>query len=526
VTDVVEAARINGDTVRPVAPEPDLTRRTARRPSDRGNRSLLLRLLLIDFFTVLGAWLVVFPADNAYRGLPIWTGWVSSIPLAVVLASLTIVLMWTQRLYQSRVCIVRSNEMNRLFRVAVAIALIASVWHKFVNQASLTPFRATVGAASAMVALACSRSLYSGWLRLRRAGGDFARQVCVIGTNDEAEALVHLLNDHPELGYQVKAVVGDPDEWDARIPGVDVIRAGSDLAADVVAAGVTGVLIATTALNDTDRERLLSRLMTSGLHVQISAGLTRVGRNRIRMMPLAHYPAFYLEPRSFSVSQAMLKRAVDVGVAGMGLILASPVLLLSGLAIKLQDGGPVFYRQDRVGLNRRIFGLIKLRTMVPDAAQRLGEVEERNERKGPLFKLADDPRVTKVGKFLRASSIDEIPQLLNVLRGEMSVVGPRPALPAEFAQFDDDLVERALVPPGITGLWQVEARDNPSFRAYRRLDLFYVDNWSIGFDVAIMVGTARMLIATTLGALGAAFLKRLRRQGPIHLELGNSDVAA
>jgi lipopolysaccharide/colanic/teichoic acid biosynthesis glycosyltransferase len=202
------------------------------------------------------------------------------------------------------------------------------------------------------------------------------------------------------------------------------------------------------------------------------------------------------------------------------------VLLLSGLAIKLQDGGPVFYRQDRVGLNRRIFGLIKLRTMVPDAAQRLGEVEERNERKGPLFKLADDPRVTKVGKFLRASSIDEIPQLLNVLRGEMSVVGPRPALPAEFAQFDDDLVERALVPPGITGLWQVEARDNPSFRAYRRLDLFYVDNWSIGFDVAIMVGTARMLIATTLGALGAAFLKRLRRQGPIHLELGNSDVAA
>jgi lipopolysaccharide/colanic/teichoic acid biosynthesis glycosyltransferase len=108
----------------------------------------------------------------------------------------------------------------------------------------------------------------------------------------------------------------------------------------------------------------------------------------------------------------------------------------------------------------------------------------------------------------------------------MSVVGPRPALPAEFAQFDADLVERALVPPGITGLWQVEARDNPSFRAYRRLDLFYVDNWSIGFDVAIMVGTARMLIARTLGAMGPAFLKRPKRLGPIQLELGSSDVAA
>ncbi len=526
MTDLAETARIVGAPVRPAVEGSDTARRRAPRPSHHGNRSLLLRLLTIDFLTDLGVWLLLFPADNAYRRLPIWSGWVDSIPVAVLLASLTVVLMWTQRLYQSRVCTVRSNEMNRLFRVSVAIALIASVWHKFVTQGALTPFRATVGAACAMAALAGSRSLYSGWLRLRRASGDFARQVCVIGTNDEAEALVHLLNDHPELGYQVRAVVGDPDEWNARIPEVDVIGAGPDLAADVVAARVTGVLIATTALNATDRERLLGRLMDSGMHVQISSGLNRVGRNRIRMMPLAHYPAFYLEPPSFSVSQAVLKRAVDLSVAALGLILALPVLLLSALAIKLQDGGPVFYRQERVGLNRRIFGLVKLRTMVPDAAQRMGEVTARNERSGPLFKLADDPRVTRVGRFLRASSIDEIPQLLNVLRGEMSVVGPRPALPAEFAQFDADLVERALVPPGITGLWQVEARDNPSFRAYRRLDLFYVDNWSIGFDVAIMVGTARMLIARTLGAMGPAFLKRPKRLGPIQLELGSSDVAA
>jgi exopolysaccharide biosynthesis polyprenyl glycosylphosphotransferase len=334
--------------------------------------------------------------------------------------------------------------------------------------------------------------------------------------------------DHRELGFQVAGVVGDEREWAGRIPDVEVLPAGGDPSVAVLAARVTGVLIASTALSAIDRDRLLSRLMAAGLHVHLSSGLTRFGRNRIRMMPLAHQPAFYVEPHRLSFGQAAVKRSLDVTLAGLGLVLTAPVLVCSALVVKLQDGGPVFYRQERVGLHGSLFGLLKLRTMVPDAAQRLGELAALNERQGPLFKVSQDPRVTPFGRFLRTSSIDELPQLFNVLKGEMSLVGPRPALPTEFAQFDADLVERALVPPGITGLWQVEARDNPSFRAYRRLDLFYVDNWSVGFDLAIMVGTGRMLIGRTASAICGPVRSRVARHNdePPTVSLGAAAPAA
>lgn len=492
----------------------------------RGNRSLLVRLVAADFITTLVTWLGVLSVHEAHS----WAEVVGFVPTALAVAGLTLVIIWTQRLYKSRVCAVRSIEVNRLFRVAVAVAVIASGWHKFVSPGAVTPATATVGAACALAAMAASRSLYSGWLRLRRAGGDFARPVCVVGTNDEAEALVHLLNDHPELGYRVIAVVGDEGEWGERVPGVRALSAGEDPAGAVIGAGVTGVLVATTALRSMGLDRLLRRLMDVGIHVQISSGLSRFGSSRIRMMPLAHHPAFYVEPHRLSGSQALVKRILDLAVAAFGLIITAPMLIVSAGAVKLQDGGPIFYRQERVGLNGKTFGLLKLRTMVPDASLRLAELAALNERQGPLFKVTHDPRVTRVGRFLRTSSIDELPQLVNVLRGEMSLVGPRPALPSEFAQFDADLVERALVPPGITGLWQVEARDNPSFRAYRRLDLFYVDNWSIGFDLAIMAGTARMLVARTAGAIwGAVAGLSVRRNQPgddPRIDLTKSDAAA
>jgi lipopolysaccharide/colanic/teichoic acid biosynthesis glycosyltransferase len=192
---------------------------------------------------------------------------------------------------------------------------------------------------------------------------------------------------------------------------------------------------------------------------------------------------------------------LDLLLASALLLFTAPLLALSALMIKAEDRGPVFYRQVRVGRDGRTFRLMKLRTMVPDAAARAKEIAALNERQGPLFKVTNDPRITRVGRFLRVSSIDELPQLINVLRGEMSLVGPRPALPSEVAQFDPDLLERSRVMPGITGLWQVEARDNPSFRAYRRLDLFYVDNWSVGLDLCIMGATARMLAARVVSGL-------------------------
>jgi lipopolysaccharide/colanic/teichoic acid biosynthesis glycosyltransferase len=170
--------------------------------------------------------------------------------------------------------------------------------------------------------------------------------------------------------------------------------------------------------------------------------------------------------------------------------------------VKLQDGGPVFFKQVRVGRGGETFKVYKFRTMVVDAEARLAELLEQNVRTGPLFKMERDPRITRVGRFLRSSSFDELPQLLNVLKGEMSLVGPRPALPREVESFDDELMTRTKALPGITGLWQVEARDNPSFSAYRRLDLFYVHNWSLSLDLIILLATAEQVVAKLIDALG------------------------
>ena len=195
-----------------------------------------------------------------------------------------------------------------------------------------------------------------------------------------------------------------------------------------------------------------------------------------------------------------VKRALDIVLSATTLLLTSPILIVAAIAIKINDGGPVLFTQRRVGRNCTPFTVYKLRTMVPDAEARLNEVLETlgNGRDNVLFKLDNDPRRTKVGRFLEATSLDELPQLFNVLNGSMSIVGPRPALPEEVAKFDDELMDRFNVPPSVTGLWQVEARDNPSFSAYRRLDLFYVENWNLLLDLVLMMETCSSVAARVL----------------------------
>jgi lipopolysaccharide/colanic/teichoic acid biosynthesis glycosyltransferase len=179
------------------------------------------------------------------------------------------------------------------------------------------------------------------------------------------------------------------------------------------------------------------------------------------------------------------------------------------LLIKLQDHGPVLFRQQRVGLHGHIFEVLKLRTMVLDAEVRLASLTGLNQRSGgPLFKLDRDPRVTCVGRVLRATSIDELPQLVNVLRGKMSLVGPRPPLVSEYEEFDEELRQRQDQVPGITGLWQLEARDNPSFSTYRRLDLYYVRNWSLSLDLMILLLTAYAVAIRAFAAAGRAVARR------------------
>jgi lipopolysaccharide/colanic/teichoic acid biosynthesis glycosyltransferase len=280
--------------------------------------------------------------------------------------------------------------------------------------------------------------------------------------------------------------------------------------------GATGVLVVTSALTGCQVDGVVRAAAAARLHVQVWPGVRGVGSRRLRAVPISGEASFYVETRPWSRVDAAVKRTIDVVVSSLTLVATAPVLLMAAVLIKLQDGGPVVLRQQRVGRHGIPFTLYKLRTMVPHAEIMLSELTSLNERThGPLFKVQADPRVTPVGRVLRATSIDELPQLLNVLGGSMSLVGPRPALCEEVARFDQEALRRLEVLPGVTGLWQVEARDNPSFHAYRRLDLSYVDNRSTGLDVAILLATGPVIAEHAARALaralrGRAFARQVR----------------
>jgi exopolysaccharide biosynthesis polyprenyl glycosylphosphotransferase len=457
----------------------------------RGSQRLRAALVLIDAIGALLGWsvaLLLFSAPG-----PLW----ARAMVALAAAESALVAMAVQRLYLARVAGVRAVELVGIMR-ACAVSVGGAFLAAAIVGIHLPILDAAIGAGLAFLLLAAGRSLYSGWLKLERTRGRYLRSMLIVGANSDAADLNRLLADHPELGFRVAGYIGDPDDADdwLGVPGVGGL---DDVSQAVRESGTNGVLIAASALTPEQLNLVTRELLCQGVHVHVSSGLKGIAAHRVRHLPFAHEPLFYLEPITLSPWQLAVKRMVDLVLASLMLLVASPILLVAAIAIKLGDRGPVFFRQLRVGRDGDPFEILKLRTMRPDAERRLADLAEANERVGgPLFKLSNDPRRTPVGRMLERLSIDELPQLWNVLRGDMSLVGPRPALPSEVEQFDSDLLVRLSVPPGVTGLWQVEARDNPSFYAYRRLDMFYVENWSVLLDFSILLGTVRVLMVHIL----------------------------
>ena len=279
----------------------------------------------------------------------------------------------------------------------------------------------------------------------------------------------------------------------ARAAGLDELWLGelSDLAAVLARTPTDCAIVGPTHEVGTESLDLLLQTETDVYSVPARGG---IDARRISATAFANELLIHVDPVGLSPLAWGIKRTFDVLVSSLLLVLTSPLFAVIAVAIKATDRGPVLFKQRRVGRDEQEFEVLKFRTMVVDAEARSAELRAANARSGPLFKMAVDPRVTRVGRFLRATSLDELPQLINVVRGDMSLVGPRPALRREVEQFPDTLRQRHGVRPGITGLWQVEARDNPSFDAYERLDVFYVKNWSLALDIVIMLGTVEQLV--------------------------------
>ncbi|SCX07089.1 sugar transferase [Mycolicibacterium fluoranthenivorans] len=253
----------------------------------------------------------------------------------------------------------------------------------------------------------------------------------------------------------------------------------------------------TVALADTGHfgvqplRRLVWELDPMGVDLMVSPGVVDVALSRLMMRPVAGLPLLQIEKPQYRGAKRFQKRAFDFCFALAALTAAMPILLTAAMAIKLSSRGPVFYRSERIGIDGRPFPMLKFRSMVHDADSQFESLMAKNESDGPLFKIREDPRVTPVGRVLRRLSIDELPQFINVLRQEMSVVGPRPPLRREVEAYDSSVLRRLLVKPGITGLWQVSGRSDLSWDRSVRLDLSYVDNWSMVGDVVIIVKTLR-----------------------------------
>jgi len=343
---------------------------------------------------------------------------------------------------------------------------------------------------ASIVLLSAEREIVRRIFAMLRRRGRLLRRVLIAGSNEEAIALCSMLQDDARLGYDVIGFLADDIPIGEIVhDGIRVIGTVENAVAATVTEDITGVIVATTAVDTDTTNRLARHLSEVGLHVEISASLCDVAAERLKVRPLGRYPVLYVESARLQGWRRVAKRTFDLCVAVPLLVITSPFLLLAAVIIKLETPGPVFFRQSRVGCDNAPFIMLKLRTMVRNAQELQDSLVPRNEAAYPLFKMRNDPRVTRFGRVLRRMSLDELPQLFNVISGQMSMVGPRPALPHEVSAWSEDLKKRLRLKPGLTGLWQVSGRSDASFEDYVRWDLYYLDNWSLWADVSIVLRT-------------------------------------
>jgi exopolysaccharide biosynthesis polyprenyl glycosylphosphotransferase len=313
--------------------------------------------------------------------------------------------------------------------------------------------------------------------------------VVAVGGESSVTELVTELRRDPHSGLRVVGIcLPDAMLSGQTHLGIPVLGGFDDVEYAVRATYADTVAVTSAAEMNSGRLRRLSwQLEKADTDLVVAPGLMEVAGPRLHIRPVAGLPLLHVEEPEFSGMRRLIKGAVDRVGAGVVLLLLSPVILVVGALVRLTTPGPALFRQTRIGKDGREFSMIKFRTMVRDAESRKAELAAANDRAdGLLFKIRADPRITPLGRFLRKYSLDELPQLFNVVAGSMSLVGPRPPLPAEVAKYGDDVRRRLLVKPGLTGLWQISGRSDLTWEESVRLDLRYVENWTLMYDVMIL----------------------------------------
>lgn len=449
-------------------------------------------LVLTDLVAALSAGLFALQLANGVDRM-FYDVFTILLPLAWVGSSML------HRGYDVRILFVGGDEYQRVLLGWVTLVAAIAIG-SYVLNAQIARSYVFVATPAVLLFGLTSRYVYRLWLRRDWAAGRRLRRVVVVGHERSVIAMARQLRSERYHGMDVIAAClpapgRDPgvDRMD-RIASIDLPVYGTfdDVPTAVHrAAADTVVVLASPELDGAALRRLAWRLERLDIDLIVASALLDVATDRTTLRPVDGLPMLHVEHPRLTGGRRIVKEIVDRSGALLLLTMLSPVLLLiAGLVgFDPRGKGPVLFRQTRVGRDRRTFPMFKFRTMHPDAEARLAELRHLNENDGVLFKMRDDPRVTRVGRWLRRYSLDELPQLLNVLRGEMSLVGPRPPLPAEVARYPSDMYRRLAVKPGLTGLWQVSGRSNLSWDDAIRLDLRYVENWSLTLDVVILFRT-------------------------------------
>lgn len=345
---------------------------------------------------------------------------------------------------------------------------------------------------SIMLVLAARAGIALALVILRRHGR-MLHPTIVVGSNAEASDIIRVLKANADAGLVPVGCLTSSQaerlELDYCSDDVPVVGHAREMTEVLDTIAIDAVVIASSAFDHDVLARMIAELRDRDIDVHISSGLFEVLTSRVLVNEVAGVPLITVKGVSLSPRKVLTKRAFDLFVAGVFVLIGLPFWLFVAATIKLTSPGPVLYGQERVGRSGKRFQMLKFRSMYRDADARLAELQADNEASGPLFKMKDDPRITPIGRWMRKFSIDEFPQLINVMRGEMSLVGPRPPLPHEVDRYSTNDWRRLEVTPGMTGLWQVSGRSSLTFDEMVRLDLFYIENWSVALDLTIIMRT-------------------------------------
>ncbi|MDR6414881.1 sugar transferase [Pseudarthrobacter sulfonivorans] len=461
------------------------------------------RLRMVDAFVVIwavvGAFLIRFGLDPDFNSSSQDAAYVW---FSVVLAGAWWLMLGAWNSRQSRILGSGPDEYKRVAAASLWLfGIVAIVSYVF----RIDTARGYVGLALpvGLLGLLLGRWLIRQHLSIKRGQGHSMSRLLLVGGPGAVSHLASSLKSAKHAGYLPVAVyMPGVDSMVSVEPnsGLEIVGHKPDARSIVAALGACGAdAVAVSAgvqLHPQTLRHLGWELAARNIGLIMAPALTDIAGPRIHTQQVAGLPLIHVTTPTLEAGQRVAKRLFDLVAAGILLLLASPAMILVAALIKLDSAGPVFFRQERVGMEGNHFYMLKFRSMAIDAEARLAELARKNEGSGPLFKMKNDPRVTRIGGVLRRFSVDELPQLLNVLSGSMSLVGPRPPLPREVEAYESDVRRRLLVKPGLTGLWQVSGRSNLSWQDSVRLDLYYVENWSLAGDLVIILRTVRAVFGS------------------------------